>query len=199
MQLLNHLIVHYGYLGIIMALVGGILGLPIPDEVLLTFVGYNIFQGKMAYLPAIFCAFAGACGGISLSYLLGLKLGLPFLQRFGPKFHMTAERVERTKTLFEKFGPFLLFIGYFIPGVRHLTAYLSGINSYSYRKFALFAYTGAFTWCFTFITLGKVLGENWHIVATYLSRYSIYLLLVLVLGGIIIYTYWRKRRLLRNI
>jgi membrane protein DedA with SNARE-associated domain len=39
MDYLNHLIEHFGYLGIIFALIGGIIGLPIPDEVLLTYVG----------------------------------------------------------------------------------------------------------------------------------------------------------------
>lgn len=44
MHHLNHLIEHYGYIGIMIALVGGIIGLPIPDETLLTFVGYNVLR-----------------------------------------------------------------------------------------------------------------------------------------------------------
>ncbi|MFF2446924.1 DedA family protein [Neobacillus sp. NPDC058068] len=196
MQHLNHLIEHYGYFGIIIALVGGIIGLPIPDEVLLTYVGYNVFGGKMAYLPSLLSAFAGACGGISLSYILGVKLGLPFLIKFGPKLHITEEKVSKTRKQFLKLGPFLLFAGFFIPGVRHITAYLAGINGYSYRKFALFAFSGAVTWCFSFITLGRVLGENWVIVGTYLSKYSIYLIFAFLLGCLIFYTYWRKKRLL---
>ncbi|MFJ5716118.1 DedA family protein [Neobacillus sp. NPDC093127] len=196
MQHLNHLIEHYGYFGIIIALVGGIIGLPIPDEVLLTYVGYNVFEGKMSYLPSLLSAFAGACGGISLSYFLGVKLGLPFLIKFGPKLHITEEKVSRTRKLFLKFGPFLLFVGYFIPGVRHITAYLAGINGYSYRRFALYAYSGAVTWCFSFITLGKVLGKNWVLVGTYLSKYSIYFILGFLLSCFIFYTFWRKKKLL---
>jgi membrane protein DedA with SNARE-associated domain len=38
-QHIDFLIGHYGYFGIIIALVGGIVGLPLPDEVLLTYVG----------------------------------------------------------------------------------------------------------------------------------------------------------------
>ncbi|MFJ7727458.1 DedA family protein [Neobacillus sp. NPDC097160] len=195
---LNYLIEHFGYLGIIMALIGGIIGLPIPDEVLLTYVGYTVFAGKLAYLPSLFCAFIGACSGITLSFILGVKLGIPFLHKFGPKLHISEARIDRTRKLFNKFGPFLLIIGFFIPGVRHITAYLAGINRYSYKKFALFAYSGAVIWCFTFITLGRVLGGNWVIVGTYLSRYSIYLILLLLLGFIIIYSYRRKRRIVKN-
>ncbi|MBO0962728.1 DedA family protein [Neobacillus sp. MM2021_6] len=198
MEYLNSLIEHFGYFGIILALFGGIVGLPIPDEVLLTYVGYTVFAEQMVFLPSLFCAFIGACSGITISFILGIKLGIPFLHKFGPKIHITETRVERTRILFNKLGPFLLFIGFFIPGVRHITAYLAGINRYSYKKFTLFAYLGAAIWCFTFITLGRLLGENWMHVEAYLSRYSIYLILLLLLGFIIIYSYRRKKRILKN-
>ncbi|PHD55780.1 DedA family protein [Bacillus toyonensis] len=190
---LTYLIEHFGYFGVILALIGGIIGIPIPDEVLLTYVGYNVFQGKMSYMLSLLSAFTGAIGGISLSYILGIKLGLPFLKKFGPKVHITEEKINRTKKLLMKLGPYLLFIGYFIPGVRHVTAYLAGINCYSFKKFALYAYSGAIFWCFTFVTLGRELGENWNKVETYISKYSIYLILIVVLGFIIVYIYWKKR------
>lgn len=199
MHYLHHLIEHYGYFGIIVALIGGIIGLPIPDEVLLTYVGYNVFQGRLSYIPSLISGYAGASGGITLSYLLGIKLGLPFLKKFGPKFHITEEKVNRTRKLFAKFGPFLLLIGFFIPGVRHITAYLAGINGYTYRKFALFAYLGAIIWCTTFITMGRILGGNWGIVRIYFSKYSFFMILFALLAGIIIYVYRRKRKLLKNL
>ncbi len=72
-QHIGELIAHYGYFGIIIALAGGIVGLPIPDEFLLTFVGYNVSKGVMSG-TATFSGMAGAMLGITLSYILGLKL-----------------------------------------------------------------------------------------------------------------------------
>lgn len=199
MHQLDYLLEHFGYFGIMIALIGGIIGLPLPDEILLTYVGYNVFQTKMAYIPSLLFAFAGAIGGISLSFLLGVKLGLPFLHKFGPKIHITEDKIDRTKKLFAKFGPYLLFIGYFIPGVRHITAYLAGINSFSFKKFAIFAYAGAALWVFTFITLGKVLGEEWSKVAIYMSKYSIYIIFIVILVLIVgAFVYWRKKRVSNN-
>lgn len=40
-------------------------------------------------------------------------------------------------------GYWLLMIGYFIPGVRHITALGAGISRISFRPFMVFAYTGA--------------------------------------------------------
>ncbi|MFB9761453.1 DedA family protein [Ectobacillus funiculus] len=148
-------------------------------------------------MPSLLSAFAGSIGGISLSYFLGIKLGLPFLRKFGPKIHITEERIHKTKKLFSKLGPYLLFIGYFIPGVRHITAYLAGINCLPFRKFATFSYPGAVLWGFTFVTLGRELGENWSKVETYMSKYSVYAMLLIVLGLVVAYAYW-KRRALKN-
>lgn len=96
--------------------------------------------------------FKRATIGISMSYLLGNKLGTPFLRKFGPKLHLTEKRINTTRKLFDSFSPYILFIGYFIPGVRHITAYLAGINCLPYKKFALFTYSGAVLWGFTFVT-----------------------------------------------
>ena len=112
-----YLLEHYGVLGRIFALIGGIVGLPIPDEVLLTYIGYSVFQGELSYLISIVSAFVGATGGISLSYFIGYKFGLPLLEKFGPKLHITQQKINKTKKLFKKFGPYLLLFGYFIPGV----------------------------------------------------------------------------------
>lgn len=189
---LNFIIEHYGYLGIIVLLIGGIVGLPIPDEVLLTYVGFNVFKGNLSYFPSLLSAFAGATGGISFSYLIGHKFGLPLLHKYGPKFQITEEKINYTGRLFDKIGPILLLVGYFIPGVRHLSAYIAAINDYPYRKFAVFAYTGAFIWSFTFITLGRVLGKDWVKVRFFAEKYSFYLIIVIVLAAIV-YLIWKKR------
>jgi membrane protein DedA with SNARE-associated domain len=187
-QHLNDLIMHYGYVGLIIALAGGIVGLPVPDELLLTFVGYHVSRGYMTYMAAVMSGFAGAFLGITLSYMLGLRLGLPVLKKFGPKIGITEEKIQRTHVLFEKYGPFLLTIGYFLPGVRHLTAYFAGISSLSFRKFCFFAYLGAFIWVGLFVTLGLKLGDNWHFVDYCIRQYgfmlSIFAVCLLILSWV---------------
>ncbi|EKN68346.1 DedA family protein [Schinkia azotoformans] len=192
---LIYLLEHYGYFGIMFLLILGIVGLPIPDEFLLTYIGYNVFLGKLSYVLSLASVFIGAIIGISISYFLGIKLGSPFLHKFGPRLHFTEKRIETTHRLFEKFGPYLLFIGYFIPGVRHITAYLAGINTMSFKKFALFAYTGAVFWGFTFITLGRTLGKNWHRVEFIIDQYRVYFIVFVLLATIsVIFIYWRKAK-----
>ncbi|WP_232698448.1 DedA family protein [Brevibacillus daliensis] len=191
---LDWLITGYGYIGIFSALTLGIVGIPVPDELLLTYVGFIVFQGKMMYLLALVSAFLGAATGISISYAIGLKLGLPFLKKFGPKIHITQGRIEYTKNLFNKYGNVVLIVGYFIPGVRHITAYLAGISRMELWKFMIFAYSGALLWSITFISLGHKLGERWVLVERYIHRYGFYSSagVILLLVGIIAYLKFRR-------
>lgn len=70
-----------------------------------------------------------------------------------------------------------MIVCYFIPGVRHITGYFSGIAKIPYRSFALYAYTGALLWVSAFISLGKVLGPKWEEYHGAANKY-------LIIGGI---------------
>ncbi|WP_018130244.1 DedA family protein [Effusibacillus pohliae] len=193
-QQFAQLISEYGYPGIFIFLAVGIVGLPLPDEMLMTFVGYTVYQGKMSYPLAVVSAFSGSAVGITISYLLGSKLGLPFLKKFGPKLHITERKIQRTHDLFEKYGSILIFVGYFIPGVRHVTGYISGIANIGIRKFGLFAYSGALAWSLTFISLGRELGENWYLVQEYLHRYGLFGFALVIILATVMFIYFKFRR-----
>ena len=51
-------------------------GLPIPDETMLTFSGYLVFRGTLSLPMTLAVAFAGSVSGITLSYALGRFLGI---------------------------------------------------------------------------------------------------------------------------
>ncbi|NLI91305.1 MAG: DedA family protein [Peptococcaceae bacterium] len=176
------------------------IGFPFPDEVLMTFVGYQVTKGNMVYSLAIATAFFGATVGITFSYMLGYKLGLPFLKKYGPKVNITEEKIEKTHQLFLRYGSIWIFIGYFIPGVRHINGYLAGIGNMGLRKFGIFAYSGALIWSFTFITLGYNLGEQWYVIrriTTHYWKYGFAALIFLVVIGMLTYfllkNYWKKK------
>ncbi|WP_019241641.1 DedA family protein [Bacillus sp. AP8] len=193
------LIEHFAYFGIVIALIGGMVGLPIPDEILLTYVGYTVYQGHLLLFPSLIVSILGAMGGITVSYLLGYKLGLPFIKKFGHKIHITEKRLHYSGKLFKKMGSYLLFIGFFIPGVRHITAYLAAVHGYSFKRFSLFAFSGAIVWVSTFIILGNVLGSKWMLVEFYVKQlWMVFLPLLIVLAICVIVIYRKKITLKQN-
>ncbi len=187
------LIQHYGYVASYFILTLGIIGLPVPDEVILTYLGYITSLGKMNFYLTFLTTFAGALSGITLSYLLGGKLGEPFLRKYGPKFFIKEKTIARTNDLFRKYGSFVLFICYFIPGIRHVAAYLAGITNFSFKRFILYAYSGAFIWITTFLTLGNRLGENWVSIHHFLQRYMLYIMFLLLFSTVVLLIVMRLR------
>lgn len=190
-------IVLHGYAGIFSLLVFGIIGLPVPDEWLLTFSGYLVFKHTLIFLPTFFAAFIGSACGITVSYLLGRILDTYVLVKYGWIFHLTPERLARVHLWFEQRGRWTLLAGYFIPGVRHLTGYVAGASKLSFTSFALFAYTGAFCWAATFITLGYFLGEEWNRVMESLhqTRLLVIGLALAAVLGYLLFGYLRRRQL----
>ena len=163
-QRVNHIaafIYAYGYLGLFSLLMLGIVGLPVPDEWLLTFAGYLVFKGNFHIVPTLATAVLGSICGISVSYYLGHTLGISFVRRYGQWFHITEEKMGRVHSWFAHTGRWSLLIGYFIPGVRHLAGFIAGTSKLRFPEFALFAYTGAFVWSVSFVAIGYFSGKEW--------------------------------------
>lgn len=179
MEFITDLFTHYGYIVLFGVLMIELIGAPTPGETLMTYCGYLVFQGKLNWGISIIVAALGVISGITISYFIGRTLGITFIQKYGPYIHLGPDKMAKTSQWFERYGNGLLFIAYFIPGVRHVTGYFSGITGIPYRKFAFNAYTGAIIWTSTFISLGKILGSNWSKFQESVRQY-------LIVGGIII-------------
>jgi membrane protein DedA with SNARE-associated domain len=190
-QQVLHWISQYGYPAIFCLLMLGIVGLPVPDETLIASTGYLIFAHHLQPVPAFLTVMLGTMCGITLSYVLGRTFGLALIHRFGKYIHLTEERLAKAHRFFERVGHWSLTFGYFVPGVRHLTAYAAGVSSVEPRIFALFAYLGAFLWVSTFLSVGYFLGDQWQAFSERLHRNL--LLAAGVLAVVIaLYLVWRK-------
>jgi len=94
----------HGYLGIFFLLMLGIFGLPIPDEPLLVFSGYLIFQGKLHPAGVFLASFLGSTAGISISFFLGRLLGVRMVGRYGNLIGLTQEKIDRVHGWFRGIG-----------------------------------------------------------------------------------------------
>jgi membrane protein DedA with SNARE-associated domain len=181
-------ITKYSYFGIFVALGLGILGFPITDETLIAFVGFLVYEGKLNYLYAFAVCFTGASLGITMGYIIGRTLGTRLIKRYSARLKVNPDQIQNAKKFYVQYGKFALFIGYFIPGVRHLTAIFAGSSIMPYPLFAAFAYSGAALWTIVFMNLGFFLGERWHRVSAYSNRYIIpFMLLVAIFLAIAVY------------
>jgi membrane protein DedA with SNARE-associated domain len=184
---------HYGYAGLFLLLVLGIVGLPVPDETLLVFSGYFISKGRLHPALTFLAGFCGSACGISISYLIGKSLGYGFVHRYGRYAHLTQQRIDDVHRWFQRIGHWLLTIGYYIPGARHFTALVAGMSNLEYRIFAAYAYPGAAMWVGTFLLLGYFVGDNWQAAVALVHRYIVLGTVAAVLvAGVV---WWVRKRM----
>jgi membrane protein DedA with SNARE-associated domain len=189
-----HWIKTYGYPGMFASQMLGMFSVPIPDETILTFIGFLISKGYFHPIPAFLTVYLGSTFGITLNYTVGRTVGLPLLEKYGKYLHITPEKLTKVHAWYEKYGKWTLFFGYFIPGVRHLGTFTAGVSGLKYRDFAPFAYSGGFVWILCFLSLGYFLGEEWHKILPKILSYLWVLAAGLVLLGATVFLIYRIRR-----
>lgn len=169
----------------------GIVGLPIPDELLMMYVGSLVHAGHLGYTFTLLISLLGSLSGMFLSFYIGHRYGMSFLNKYGSRIRLTPQKIEKANRWFQRHGKSALVLGYFVPGIRNITAYLAGINQWRFSTFFLFALPGALIWVFLFVTLGVYLGASWEAAYTVIREYIVVTLLVLLVALLLV---WRIRR-----
>src|SRR2546422_6050363 len=148
----------YGYPAIFFLLIAGIVGFPIPDQLLLIISGYLVLTNSLSLTPTLLVAVLGSICGITLSYLLGRGSGSYLAKR-----RFAAHRLQNARSCFERFGGWTLVFGYFVPGIRNLMGFTSGMMRLRVGFFAPYAYSGAIISSLTCVGMGYFLGTqaNW--------------------------------------
>ncbi|OPA75530.1 alkaline phosphatase [Paenibacillus selenitireducens] len=178
----------YGYYVLFFGLLLEFIALPFPGETTMAYAGYLAYQDQLNWVLLMILAFTGTTIGMTITYAIGHSIGMPFVRKYGKWFLLSPEKIQKTERWFGKYGNGLIFIGYFIPGIRHITGYFAGIIRLPFRKFAIYAYTGALFWVIIFIGVGKIFGPQWDAVFKVAEHYTLYIaiavvvLLVLLLG-----------------
>ncbi|PEQ44057.1 DedA family protein [Bacillus cereus] len=160
MEWIHELFQQYGYYVVLVGLLLEYIALPFPGEPTLAYAGFLSHQGDLSLPILIVLSFIGTSVGMTFQYFVGNKLGMPFIQKYGKYVFLTPKKINLTKMWFDKYGYFLIFIAFFIPGVRHFTGYFAGIINLPFRRFAMTIYSGALFWVSCFLIGGYWLGEN---------------------------------------
>jgi len=166
----------FGYAALFFALWLGIVGMPIPDEVIVIMGGALTVSGTLQFMPAFLLTYLGVISGLSLGYVLGRFIGMPILLKLRRKNKM--DRYLRiSENLVWKYGSFALCISYFLPIVRHVMPYVVGINKMSFRRYAIFSYSIGFIWTLLFFSLGRFVGDHAKDIGYLVYNYSVKIVL----------------------
>ncbi|WP_311082094.1 DedA family protein [Paenibacillus polymyxa] len=185
-EYLISIIEQYGYAALFFSLWLGIVGLPIPDEVIVMTGGAVTSMGILHPLPAFLIVYLGVISGLSLGYVLGRTVGTPILERLRRKKKMD-KYITFSEKLIHKYGNLTICISYLLPIVRHIIPYIVGINKMSFKRYALFSYSTGLIWTLIFFLLGRIFGDHVQAVGELIHRYGLQMALLVIMLTIIFF------------
>lgn len=159
LETILEMIENNGYLGLFLWLWIGVFIFPIPNEIIVMTVGLASSRDFLQPAFAFTVVYFGILAALTTSYTIGRLVGRPLLQYF-QKRKRFARPIESSLKLMEKYHAFSLSFSYFVPGIRNFLPFLYGFSKLQFKKFALFAYSGALLWLSLTFTLGYVFGDN---------------------------------------
>jgi membrane protein DedA with SNARE-associated domain len=165
-QTLQHFIATYGYWAVLIVVGLESAGLPLPGEA--TLISAAIFAGTTHQLAIVGVVAAGAGGAIigdNIGFLVGRKIGLPLLKRYGPKIGLDTSKLKLAQYLFQKHGGKIVFFGRFIAVLRAFAALLAGANRYPWDRFLVFNAAGGIVWASLYGFAAYGLGRSIHRIA----------------------------------
>ncbi|HHB1767323.1 TPA: DedA family protein [Bacillus cereus] len=185
-ELLSY-IEQYGYWALFFCLWLGIIGMPIPDEMIVMSGGFVSSLGILSVIPAFLLTYLGVVSGLSLGYIVGKIFGTKVLDKLMKK--KKTKYLLKSQQMVEKYGHYALVTSYFIPVVRHIVPYVVGMNNMPFKMYALYSYTTGFVWTLVYFVLGSLFGQHIENIVAVAIEYGVYVggLVFAVASGIYLY------------
>lgn len=161
---------------------GAFVGLLVPGETAVLVGGVVAERGGVALVPLIGLVWLGAFGGDVVSFLIGRRLGRPFLERHGRRLGIGEAQLLRVERFFSRFGGRTVLFARFVGVLRALTPFVAGASGYPLRRFVPFSVAGTFVWATTFSLIGFLFSETFAVTG---STVTLVLIAVAVTGAVV--------------
>ncbi|MBQ7169674.1 MAG: DedA family protein [Synergistaceae bacterium] len=184
-----------GYTGIISLMFLESSFFPFPSEVVMPPAGYLAWKGEMSLTLVLLSGIAGSILGALFNYWIAVKLGRPFLLKYGKYFFVSAESVSKADDFFKRHGHVSTLVGRLLPVIRQYISLPAGIARMNLGTFTLFTTIGAGVWVAVLTFAGYLLGEHQDLLKEYLHVITLACvgLAVVIAGGYILVLRRRKK------
>ncbi len=173
--------------------------LPIPGDVYLAFMGYQVSKGTVPYWAAFAMLLIAVLGGSSILYFISARWGKVLVDKLGKYLHISHSKLERVERDFKKYGVFVIIFGRHIPGFRIPITIFSGISDVSYPTFITSTFISVILWIVFYMALGAKVGKNimkhFHTTPAY---YFLICVPFLIFIGSIIYVKVKEKKLAKK-
>lgn len=139
--------------------------IPFPSEVVMIPAGFLAYRKELTtgqpildLILALLVGTAGSILGAYVNYYLGLKLGRPFLHKYGKFFFLKEQALDRAEEVFREHGDITTFVCRLIPGIRQIISVPAGLAKMNFKRFTFFTTLGAGVWGLILLLIGYSFG-----------------------------------------
>ena len=186
-------VAQWGYAAIFLVILLGNMGIPVPEESILLVAGYLAWRGTLALPAVLLVGIVSAIVGDNLGYWLGRHGGRPLLLRYGRYVRVSDQTLHRAEQIFARYGPWAVFWGRFVAGLRFLAGPLAWIAQMPFRRFFLCNAAGALVFVPVVAFVGYRAERSLRAVLGTVERVDrVVLFGVLLLLAGLVWRFWRR-------
>jgi membrane protein DedA with SNARE-associated domain len=161
---------------------------PIPGDIVIAYIGYQVSLGNISYPAAFFILLASVMGGSSFLYYMASKYGNKIIKKYGSYLDLNEKKLVLVEEKFKKYGPLVIIFGRHVPGFRIPITIFSGMSHISYKTFIVSTFLSVIIWIPVNLALGAHLGPrtakllHGHTEYFYFAAIPFVLFIIYVLG-----------------
>lgn len=186
----------YGIIFLIIFVETGLVVLPfLPCDSMLFTAGALAGIGSMNVFTLLSVVYLAAILGDTANYHIGKKIGGKILEKEKVKF-INKEYLKKAQKFYKKYGSMTIILARFIPLMRTIVPFISGIGEMNYSEFIPYNLIGGGLWVSIFLGGGYFFG-NISFIKDHFSYALISIIIISLLPGVIVFIR-EKRKKWRN-
>lgn len=175
-------------------------GLPVPMEPFLVCAGALVGDGTLGLAAVLFASMAACLIADDAWYVAGRWRGRRILAGVCRLSISPDTCVRNTDDKISRYGPALLLVAKYIPGVATVAIPTAAATGLPYRRFAFYNVAGCALWCGPLVALGYVFGREVRALLDVAARWGVWAIVAFVaLFAIYIGMKLMQRRRLRKL
>ena len=151
------------------------------------------FGYELNIIEVIIVSTLGGIFGSLINYYLGYYLGDPIVVYIKKKIPKTKKSIKASYHFLQKYDKISVLLSRLIPLARTFISIIAGVIRMNVGTFTIYSSLGILIWNSVLISAGYIVSDNIEIIGLMISRYSI-LIMIIGLIGVAIYLYkWKMK------
>jgi membrane protein DedA with SNARE-associated domain len=144
---------------------------PFPGDLFVVLGAWYAVQGELSWPALLLFSTAGALAGAWVDHRVGAWLGHRLDLRSGRSRLLPTERLMAFEAAYRRWGPWLLVLNRFMPGIRAFLFLAAGASGLPVRRVLLLGGLSAVAWNALLLLMGGVLAHNLDELVSLVDRY----------------------------